>query len=279
GNVSTPATTNAVGVATTTLNYPVSALGLASAVWVQGTGIDTFTSGTKTITDAALVGFPGVAPAKIVISPSPIPGDITTSVQVCIYDAAVSPLAGVVFGFNFASLGIGSGSVDSVSTAGNTAHATDSSGCVITAVKTSGLTSSDKATLTFTAGGATATANITASGSLVLLASPSALNGSGGSVTLTLEQSDGTPVSGVLLVGSCTGGPPIPGITSGPGVTGASPNPPGVTEATITAMLDSSSTKPGSGSCTFKTATGTPSVTVTLSGVCTVSASPSPCGT
>lgn len=273
GNVSTPAATNAVGVATTTLNYPVSALGLASAVWVQGTGTDIVTSSAKTITDAALVGFPGVAPAKIVISPNPIPGDVTTSVQVCIYDAALSPLTGVVFGFNFTNLGIGSGSVDGVSTAGKTGHATDSSGCVITSVKTAGLTSSDTATLTFNAAGATATAPISASGSLLLLANPSALPGNGGGVILKLVDGHGAPVPGVQLVGTCSGDPSI-AITSGPGVT----LPDGTSPVAITANLNGpNSTK--TGSCTFTTSTGSPSVTVTLSGTNTcVVVSPLPPG-
>ncbi len=283
GNVSTPAATNTVGVATTTLNYPVSALGKASAVWVQGTGIDNITGGTKTITDAALVGFPGVAPAKIVISPSPIPGNIKAgvSVTVCIEDAAASPLAGVQFQFTFANLGIGSGKVDNLASSGNVPQLTDASGCVTTTVLTAGVPSSGTGTsgpsLTFAADGASATAPITVSSGPILLATPSALGGTGGSVTLTLEDSDGGPVSGVLLVGSCTGDPSI-SISSPPGVTGASPYPAGVTSATITANLDSSTTTPGSGSCTFTTGTGTPSATVTLSGICTVSASPSPCG-
>ena len=260
GNVSTPATTNNVGVATTTLNYPVSALGKASAVWVQGTGIDTVTSGTKTITDAALVGFPGVAPAKIIISPNPIPGDITTNVQVCIYDAAVSPLAGVVFSFSFTNLGIGSGSVDGVSTAGNTAHATDSSGCVITTVKTAGLASSDTATLTFNAAGATATAPISASGSLLLLANPSAfINGTGGGVTLTLESGNSTAVPGVQIVGTCTNA-----ATTTPGITDAN----GRTAVVITASLNVvCGGTPGTASCSYTTGTGSPSTTVNLTGV------------
>ena len=272
GNISSPASTNSVGVATTTLNYPVSALGKIAGIWVQGTGIDTVTNGTRSVTDVAIVAFPGVAPAKIVISPNPIPGDITIGVQVCIYDAVSSPLQGVVFNFAFANLGIGSGSVDGVSTAGNTANATDATGCVITTVKTNGLDSTSTATLTFSAAGATATAPITASGNLILLASPSSFtNGLGGTVTLTLLNGNGTPVPGVQLVGSCTGDPSV-GITSGPGVTG--PN--GTTTASITANLNGPATTK-TGSCTFTTSTGSPSATVTLSGIDTCLTSPG-CG-
>ncbi|MGH8124197.1 MAG: hypothetical protein ACREPT_15680, partial [Rudaea sp.] len=286
GNVSTPATTNAVGVATTTLNYPVSALGKASAVWVQGTGIDNITSGTKTITDAALVGFPGVAPATITISPNPIPGNIQAGVQVvvCIQDAAASPLQGVQFQFTFANLGIGSGKVDNIAAAGNVPQLTDASGCVATTVLTAGIpvaSGTGAPSLTFAADGASTSAPITVSSGPILLATPSALGANGGTVTLTLEDSDGGPVSGVLLVGTCTGDPSI-AISSAPGVTGASPYPAGVTSATITANLSSpanGSTTPGSGSCTFTTATGSPSATVTLTGVngCTL-VSPSPPG-
>jgi hypothetical protein len=268
GNITTPAATDATGVVTTKLNYPVSALGHLAAVWAQGTGIDTVNSSTRLVTDATITVFPGVAPAKIIISPSPIPGNITTNVQVCISDALGSPLTGVRFGFSFSNLGIGSGSVDGVSTAGNTANVTGSSGCVITSVTTSGIagggSSSSGPSLTFTAGSASATAPISASGGLILLAVPSSLGGNGGPVQLQLLNSNGTPVSGVQLTGSCTGDPSI-GITTNPGVTDSN----GITNTFIHADLNvvPPATTPKSGSCTFTTATNSPSVTVTLTGI------------
>ena len=78
GNITSPAFTDSVGVASTTLNYPVSALGHVTAVWAQGTGTNTAThpGSTDIVTDIDLFAFPGVAPATIVVSPNPIPGNI-----------------------------------------------------------------------------------------------------------------------------------------------------------------------------------------------------------
>ena len=273
GNITSPAATNSVGVASTTLNYPVSQLGHVTAIWAQGNGTDNVTGGPKLVTDINLAAFPGVAPALIVISPNPIPGNITIGVTACIFDALGSPLSGVTFQFGFVNLGVGSGTLDSISSAGTVPQATDASGCVNTTVATTGIASSSGSTgvpgLTFTAGSATATAPITASGGLILLAKPSALGGSGGTVTLSLLNSNGTPVPGVQLVGTCTGA--TVGIFSGPGVTNAQ----GQTTAVITADLNQPKA-PGSGSCTFTTATGSPSVTVTLQGIdpCLVVVSP-----
>ena len=283
GNISSPASTNSAGVASTTLNYPVSALGRAVAVWAQSNGTDTVTGTTNLVTDAAVLAFPGVAPAKIVISPNPIPGNLTTTVVACIYDALQSPLAGVQFNFSFTNLGVGSGKLDNITGAGVVPDATDASGCVVTTVTTTGIAGSSGGTggataspsLTFSAGDASATAPIVASGNLILLARPSSLPGSGGSVTLTLLNGNGTPVPGVQITGTCTGDASI-GIASGPGITNAL----GVTTAFIQANLDTIGKAPGSGSCTFTTSTGSPTATVVLKGVdqCTLGISPAPIG-
>lgn len=283
GNITSPAFTDENGTASTTLNYPVSEIGHVTAVWAQGTSTDVLTGGTKLVTDINLLAFPGVAPAKIIVSPNPIPGNVTLEVDACIYDALGSPVKGVVFQFAFANLGVGSGTLDGISGAGSVPQATDASGCVATTVKTNGLasssgsgSSSSSPTLTFSVVGVTpAVVPIEASGALALLARPSALGGGGGNVTLTLLNSNGTPVPGVQIIGTCTGDPSI-GIASGPGVTDAAGN----TTVTINANLDKANT-PGSGSCTFTTAAGAPpSVTVTLQGVdiCKSGVSPIPPG-
>jgi hypothetical protein len=274
GNISSPSFTNNVGVASTTLNYPVSALGRAAAIWAQGNGTDNINTQTTIVTDAAVTAFPGVAPARIVISPNPIPGNLTIGVDVCIYDALDSPLAGVRFNFAFAGLGIGSATLDGISSAGVVPDATDASGCVSTTVATTGIDTTASATLTFTAGDANAKAPIVVNAGLILLAKPSALGGLGGTVTLQLLNSNGTPVPGVQLVGTCSGDSSI-GIFSGPGVTDAS----GKTTAVIIAKLDKVGSA-GSGSCTFTTATGSPSATVTLQGIdqCSENVSPAPPG-
>jgi hypothetical protein len=280
GNITSPSTTDSVGAVSTTLNYPVSALGHTTAVWAQGTSTDTVTGGSNLVTDIALLVFPGIAPAKIVVSPNPIPGNITIPVFACIYDALGSPLAGVNFSFAFSGMGVGSGSLDGISTGGVVPDATDASGCVQTTVVTNGIAATSGSgtgspTLTFSAGDASTPVPITASGGLVLLANPSALGGAGGEVTLTLLNSNGTPVPGVQLTGTCTGAgvgftfpPPDRGVTRGDGTTAVD----------ISASLDG--VTPGSGSCTFTTATGSPTATVNLQGVsiCGVSPQPPGCG-
>jgi hypothetical protein len=265
GNITSPATTNSNGVASTTLNYPVSQLERASAIWAQGTGVDTVTGGTKTVTDIAVLAYPGLSPATITISPSPIPGGVTTTVDVCITDALSVPLPYISFTFGFSNLGIGSGSVDGITGSGTVKNLTGADGCVAVQVTTSGIAASTGSTgsptLTFSAGpGTSKDATITASGTPVLLATPSILGGTGGQVTLQLLDSSGTPISGQQLIGTCTGDTSI-GITSGPGITNAQ----GKTTATIIAALNQYAT-PGTGSCTFTTSTGTPSVKVTLQG-------------
>ncbi len=282
GSITSPAFTDSTGTASTTLNYPVSALGHVTAVWAQGNGTDNITGQSDLVTDINLLAFPGVAQATIVISPNPIPGNITIPVFACIYDALGSPLQGVSFEFSFENLGVGSGTLDGISGGGTVPDVTDASGCVSTTVKTTGIASSSGSgsgttgtpDLRFTAGSATQFAPITASGDLVLLARPSALGGNGGVVTLTLLNGNGTPVPGAQLTGSCTGA--TVDLVAGPGVTNAS----GLTSATIDADLNTVGGTPGSGSCTFSTSTGSPTVTVTLAGIdeCTSGVSPLPTG-
>src|SRR4029078_10000206 len=144
-------------------------------------------------------------------------------------------------------------------------------------VVTNGIdTTATDAKLTFSLGSASGFAPIVASGKLVLLAVPRKLGGGGGNVKLTLLTSDGTPVPGVQIVGTCTGDPSI-GISVAPGVTDSF----GGTHSTIAASLDGLHAAK-SGSCTFTTSTGSPSVTVSLLGIndCEVNPDFSPaCGT
>jgi hypothetical protein len=270
GNISSPSVTNSLGTATTTLNYPVSVLGRELAIWAQGTGVDNITGGARTVTDAALIVFPGIAPATIFVSPTPIPGNRTLPVNVCIIDAAQNPVSGVHFNFIFTDMGAGSGKVDGIGTAGVVPDATGPDGCVTTTVFTTGIGTGGTPTLNFSFGAASTDTPIVISGSLTLLANPSFLGGGGGKVTLTLLSSDGGPVPGVKLFGTCEGDSSIQ-ITAGPGITDAN----GQTTATITANLNKLGA-PGSGSCRFTTSEGTPSATVQLEGInlCTTQFSP-----
>jgi hypothetical protein len=276
GNITSPAFTDDVGVATTILNYPTSKLGHVTAVWAQGNGTDTVTGGPKLVTDINLLAFPGIAPATITVSPNPIPGNITTEVDACIFDALGNPLQGVVFHFGFANLGVGSGTLDGIGGAGTVPQATGTDGCVATTVTTTGIAGTSGGgtapNLTFTAGTATSgPIPIVAGGSLVLLARPSTFIGDGGTVTLTLLSGNGTPVPGVQLTGTCTGDPSV-GISNGPGVTNAQ----GQTTATISADLNKPNS-PGTGTCTFTTSAGAPpSAVVTLQGIDTCKSGVSP---
>jgi hypothetical protein len=269
GNITSPATTNANGRATTTLNYPVSELGHITALWAQGTGTDTINNSTRLITDIAVIAFPGVADAQLIVSPNPIPGNITLPVQACVYDKLGSPIQGVQLSFVFSGL-VGTGTVDGIADGGTVPDVTGSSGCVVTTVATSGVDSSGSATLTFSGAGQPAVVPIVASGDLVLFAVPSQVGGDGGPVTLTLLNGNGTPVAGAQLVGTCT---------AGAGIGGPIPatNASGQTTAAIVANLNIPNA-PTSGSCTFTTSSGSPSAIVSIVGTdpCTSGISPVP---
>jgi len=290
GNINSPVATDSsgaatvTGTATTKLNYPSSRINRGVVIWAQGTGPDTAfkdSSGnptTRLVTDAVMTVYPGVADLIVSASPNPIPGNTTVSVNVCVVDAQHVPIPGVRFGFSFSDLGVGSGTVvgvDGPASAGLTHDATGPDGCVVANVSTQGIAgsssggggsgSSGTPTLTFVAPGYSAGSSgsvaipINANGDLILLVSPSALRGTGGNVGLTLRSSNGKAVSGVQLTGTCTGN--TVSLQSGPGTTDAN----GQTSATISADLDAYG-KVNTGSCTFTTATGSPTATVTLTG-------------
>jgi hypothetical protein len=288
GNINSPVATDSsgaatiTGTATTKLNYPSSRLNHGVVIWAQGTGPDTAYKDangnptTRLVTDAIMTTYPAVADLIVSASPNPIPGNGTVAVTVCVTDALHVPIANLRFNFSFSNLGAGSGTVDDTSTSGWTANATASNGCVIASVYTNGIASSSGGgggggssgtpTLTFTAPGYAAGSSasvaipITAGGNLILLAAPSALGGTGGPVTLTLLTSNGQPVPGVQLTGTCTGA--TVSLGAGPGTTGSD----GKTSATIAADLDGFGSA-GSGTCTFTTASGSPTATVTLKGI------------
>ena len=288
GNINSPVATDSTGAATITgtattkLNYPSSKLNRGVVIWAQGTGPDTAfkdsngNSTTRLVTDAIMTVYPAVADLSVTASPNPITGNITVPETVCVTDAQHVPIAGMRFNFSFSNLGAGSGTVDGVATSGWTQHPTDASGCTIVQVATQGIAkasgsgggsgSSGTPTLTFTAagysaGGAGSVAiPIVAGGNLVLLASPSALGGTGGNVGLTLRDDKGNPVPGVQLTSTCTGN--TVSVSFNSSVTDAN----GAASATITADLNAYGSV-NTGSCTFTTSSGSPTATVTLSGV------------
>ena len=277
GNINSPAMTDSLGRATvtgtasTTLNYPVSQLNRGVVIWAQGLSTNPLPiGGTRIVTDAMVTVYPSLAEPSITASPNPVPGNLPIPMTVCVVDALRIPIPGVRFNFNFSNLGAGSGSVDGHTNSGWTDDLTDASCCLVVQVKTAGIASATTGgstaapTLTFnvpfsTAPSAAVAVPITAGGNLILLATPSVLGGSGGSVTLTLLSANGVPVANTQLSGSCTGD--TIGLSSPPGVTNVS----GVTSAAIIANLDGYGS-PKSGSCTFTTPSGSPTVTVNLKG-------------
>jgi hypothetical protein len=276
-NITASNVTNDLGVASVKLNYPVSRLGKSVYVYAQGDG-DQSSGVIKKVTDIGYYVFAGVAPAVLSVSPTSIPGNATVGVQICTNDAVGNPLQGVFIDFAFHDMGIASGKVDGISTSGTVHNPTGADGCTVASVSTLGVGTGGNNTnapgVNFTALGlAPKNVTIVASGSLILVATPSAFFSTGGVVTLKLVQPDGTPVPNVQLVGTCTGtGGATISLNPQPGITNAN----GITTATIVAVNLDNYGSAGGGSCTFTTGTGAPTATVQLVGVdfCGIPVSP-----
>ncbi len=273
GNITANATTNELGVARTTLNYPVSRVGKFALIWAQGDGSITGDQ-TRTVADAEFVRFAGVAPATLTASPNIIPGNTTTQVTICATDALSVPIEGVQVAFGFTGLDGGQGSVDGQPTSGVVANLTGNNGCTVANVNTTGITGSG-GNVVFSGVGQSATVQIQV-GTLILTASPPSFLGGGGVTTLRLVDGGGNPVPGVQLTGTCTGSngaiistEPANGTN---GVTDANGEAPfAIFETDLNQIGDF-----GTGACTYRTPSGTPTVTVNLTGIdlCTRQTSP-----
>ena len=266
GNITASATTNAIGVVTVKMNYPVSKLGKTAVVWAQGDG-DIVGGSPESVADVEGLVFAGVAPARLVVSPTSIPGNRTVSVTACLQDSLGSGLGGASVNFAFNTLNGGQGQVDGQGNSGVFANPTAiGSGCSTGSVSTTGITQSG-GRLVITAAGQTATVTIEI-GSLILTANPSAITTTSTAVvTLTLLDAGGTPVANAQLSGTCVGAggaqlntAPVNGET---GLTDAN----GTARFLITGTNLSQIGASGSGTCTYKTASGTPSVDVPVQGV------------
>jgi hypothetical protein len=165
GNISSPATTNDIGVAHTTLNYTVNSVGNAVAIWAQGDGIAT-TGGQRRVTDAGTMVYPGVAPAALVVTPLSIAGNSTATITACVTDALGIPLRGVPVGYLFAFTAGGTGSVDGGGATGVFDRLTGTNGCATGSATTSGIPGASAGasggTLTISAAGQSANVDITA---------------------------------------------------------------------------------------------------------------------
>lgn len=248
--------TNAVGVAHATLNYTVSTLGHIVAMWAQGDGIDRVTGGSRRVTDAVQLIYPGIAPATVVAFPNPIPGNKSTSVTVCITDALNSPIQGVRFNFQM-QLGGGTGSVDGNGVAGTLDNTTGPNGCVDAAVVTSGLpvsasASSPSGTIVFSVGSANASVNIVVQLAFISNAGVGSVCSSGtptAVANIKAFTTGGDPAAGVSITAACTGVT----VTPGTSITGSN----GIAQFSLTGAVGAT------GSCTF-TATGVAPITVAV---------------
>jgi hypothetical protein len=261
-NITGSATTNSRGVATVKLTYPVTRLGKQTIVWAQGNAATSAT--VKTVADIQPMRLPGVAPAVLSVSPTPIAGNTTTFVTACLSDAFNSPILGAYIGFNFNGLGVGTGSIDGVAVSGAIGDPTGVDGCTVGTVVTSGISSADSnAAITFTAGGAPISVPILVSTGLILQASPSTISNGTGTVTLLLTDGSGTPIPGAQIASTCTGGPSTNGLIAPTGVNGRTSVV--VTSGGLGAVCPGETRT--SGTCTFSTAIqGGPIATVTVLG-------------
>lgn len=242
GNVTATGDTNEVGVASAKLTYTVNSVGHAVAIWAQGAGADR-------VTDALTLTYPGVAPATLVVFPSPLPGNTTTSVTACLTDAIGIPLRGVAVGFNF-QLNGGSGSVDGTPGSGILDHYTGADGCSTGEVVTSGLPASsgdgDSGTLVLSAAGASAEVTFKVGVDFLAVsgdtcaASP---DGTDISVTAFSNGNPPQPVAGVNISASCDAGISI---TPDSGTTGSNGR------VNFHAVADDGT----HGTCTFTSASG-----------------------
>lgn len=269
GNITTVASTNEIGVAHAKLNYTVQTLGHIAAMWAQGDGVDRVTGGSRRVTDAVQLLYPGVAPASLVAFPSPIPGNTTTSVTVCLTDAMRSPIQGINIAFQM-NLGGGTGSIDGNGTNGMLKNVTGPDGCVDAQVVTNGMPASvgDAAagTIKFSVGGATATVDIQVQLAFIsyLGASQVCLGTGGNTVSIKAFTTTGAPATGVAITATCAA--PITA-TPATAITGAN----GTASFSI-----ASSAADGTGQCTFA-AEGVSAITVAFGGPDSDTFSP-PCG-
>jgi len=279
GNITATAVINEIGVATTRLNYPVSQLGRIAAVFVKGQGV--VINGTvRTVTDVELTAFPGIEgfngqSSTLTVSPNIIPGNVSNvGFTVCVSDSARNPLAGRAVSFTYVG-GNGQGVIDGQSGSGVLDERTGTNGCASGVASTTGVlpgANSGDTGFNFFAGTITCdlenSSGTTCMGVVppsngVLNATPSSFIGRGSvNITLTLFDGSGQPISGASIAGSCT---PVDGgslgIVSGPSVTNSS----GQSSAIVTVSLDGVGAGL-SGTCTFATATGDPTVDVNFSG-------------
>jgi hypothetical protein len=275
-NITPNVLTTNIGVATTSMNYPVNQLGRLAAIWARGAG-ETVNGNQELVTDAELIVFPGAGPAALIASPNTIPANTTATVSVCLTDALGAPLRGAAIGFRVTRPSTTT-TVDGQPGSGVLNSRIGASGCVEATIVTGGIANANQTpTITFTGGGQEATVNIAPPSIAILQAFPSSFfGGNGGPIQLRLINGNNEPIPGVLITGTCTGGGGAQlQLSVPPGLTDAN----GRTQATVIAINLDQPEGEGNGQCVFTAAGGSPTTTVNFQGinVCSIFFSPS-CG-
>ncbi len=272
-NITPNVLTNDIGVATTSLNYPVNQLGRIVAIWARGAG-EVVGAVQELVTDADVILFPGAAPGNLLVSPNQIAANQTTSVTICVSDALGAPIQGVPIGFSISNPSTTT-TVDGQSVQGTVTNRTGPNGCTSATITTAGIVNSAQApVITFFGVGDSATVTIVPPSISFLQAFPSAFyGGNGGPILLRLFDGNGRPIPGVLINGVCsgTGGAQLI-LSVPPGVTDAN----GTTTATVIALNLDQPQGAASGQCVFTAAGGSPSTTVPFQGIdiCQIFVSP-----
>lgn len=256
GNISTDVLTNDVGVATTTLNYPVSRLGQIVAIWVEGLG--EITNGTsETVTDVELLIYPGIASvgddaiANLSVFPNSVPSNFAQDLTICVSDALGSPLPAAPVAFNF-DLVNGEGFIDGVRQSGVIARPTGANGCVSARLTTNIVSGAPTNRVVFSVGGVSAAVAIQAPNvDIVMQLRPDLILGDNSAeVEIRLVNALGQPIPGVQVSGFCEAeSPGNVALSDPPGVTDAN----GATRARITSSNMNAPNTPRSGQCTFTT--------------------------
>jgi hypothetical protein len=267
GNIQITGLTDSRGVARTVMTYPVSRLGRQAAIWAQ-TNADIRNGTPEVATDVSLQRYAGAAPFVLTAAPQRIRGNRTENVTVCVRDALGAPLGGVPIDFAF-DLGTsgGTGSIGGITGSGTIPTPTGADGCVVVAVSTTGMQSDSgnpKVIFRVVSGGIERTAEVGfVLGALILQANPADFFGNGDFVTtLSLVDQNGVGVAGVQLVGTCTVTAPASLVLGPIALTDAN----GQTQVTLSASNFNQIGSAPTATCTFRTASGTPSATVRVTG-------------
>jgi len=243
------------------LTYPINAIGRPIVAWTQGTTANT---GDDELTVAAVESmvFPAVSPLVLTVTPNQIGGNQETTVTICLRDGIGAPVTNQLISAAVSGGAPSSAiSLDGVplSETGTTRNATGSNGCVNALLGSQGLVSDqDDVEVIFFVGDAHDTVTIIPPGGQVLSVSPSRFvdmfqGPTPVKLNLRLTESNGEPVPGVEISGSCEAEGLF--LSLRPGMTDDE----GMTTAQVTVdLFDCDDAKTGEFTCEFTTKSGTP---------------------